>query len=176
MSCLGVQWKEITCHGDPDRPCFSESSIFFDAGRLTEADPSERLCVIVGCDELGRVIFLPVQKIVFFHAAAHEIPFDGIPFMAGFDHATPHPREVEDQAIATRNSRYGMVLFLFYLSIYAVFVILNAFRPEIMDLTPMWGLSLAVSYGFSLIVIAMVLSLIYCWLCRGRGSGNSLHT
>ena len=86
--------------------------------------------------------------------------------MAGFDHGATHQKEVEDPAIAARNARYGMVLFLSYLSIYGGFVGLNAARPDLMELTPLWGLNLAVLYGLALIVIAMVLALVYCWLCR----------
>lgn len=91
--------------------------------------------------------------------------------MAGFDHGAEHPKEVEDPAIAARNARYGMVLFLFYLAIYAGFVGLNAFQRKLMEWTPAWGLNLAVLYGLALIVIAMVLALVYCWLCRGRQTG-----
>ncbi len=91
--------------------------------------------------------------------------------MAGFDHGVEHPKEVEDPIIAARNARYGMVLFLAYLAIYAGFVGLNAFRPDIMELTPAWGVNLAVMYGLALIVIAMILALIYCFLCRGQRTG-----
>ena len=88
--------------------------------------------------------------------------------MAGLDHGIEHPKEVEDPLLAARNARYGMVLFLAYLAIYAGFVGLNAIRPDLMELTPAWGLNLAVIYGLALIVIAMLLALVYCWLCRGR--------
>jgi uncharacterized membrane protein (DUF485 family) len=91
--------------------------------------------------------------------------------MAGFDHGIEHPKEVEDPILAARNARYGMILFLIYLAIYAGFVGLNAFRPDVMDLTPAWGLNLAVLYGLALIAIAMVLALVYSWLCRGKRSG-----
>jgi uncharacterized membrane protein (DUF485 family) len=88
--------------------------------------------------------------------------------MASLDHAVDHPKEVEDPVISARNARYGMILFLFYLAIYSGFVGLNAVSPSFMDWTPAWGLNLAVIYGFSLIVIAMILALIYCFLCRGK--------
>lgn len=88
--------------------------------------------------------------------------------MAGLDHGAEYPKEVEDPVIAARNARYGMVLFLFYCFIYAGFVGANAFRPDMMELTPAWGLNLAVLYGFFLIILAMVLALVYCWLCRAR--------
>ncbi len=90
--------------------------------------------------------------------------------MAGLDHAIEHPKEVEDPLIAARNARYGMVMFLFYLAIYGGFVGLNACRPDLMEATPAWGLNLAVLYGLALIVIAMLLALVYCWLCRGRST------
>ena len=86
--------------------------------------------------------------------------------MAGFDHGAMHPKEVEDPVIAARNARYGI-----YLAIYAGFVGLNAFRPDVMEWTPAWGLNLAVLYGLALIVIAMVLALVYTWLCRGKPTG-----
>ncbi|WP_050986166.1 DUF485 domain-containing protein [Schlesneria paludicola] len=88
--------------------------------------------------------------------------------MAGLDHGAEYPKEVEDPVIAARNARYGMVLFLFYCIIYAGFVGVNAFRPDLMELTPAWGLNVAVLYGFFLIGLAMALALVYCWLCRGR--------
>jgi len=90
--------------------------------------------------------------------------------MAGLDHGSMHPKEVEDPVLAARNARYGMVLFLLYLTIYGGFVGLNAFWPNLMDWTPLWGLNLAILYGLALIVIAMVLALVYSWLCRGRPS------
>lgn len=88
--------------------------------------------------------------------------------MAGLDHGAAHSKEVEDPLIAARNARYGMVLFTLYFAFYAAFVGLNAARPDIMDITPAWGLNLSVIYGFALIIVAMLLALIYCWLCRAR--------
>ena len=88
--------------------------------------------------------------------------------MAGLDHSIEHPKEVEDPVLSARNARYGMILFLFYLAIYGGFVGLSACWPAVMDWSPAWGLNLAVLYGLALIVIAMVLALVYCWLCRGR--------
>ncbi len=86
--------------------------------------------------------------------------------MAGLDHGQVHPKEIEDPLIAARNARYGMVLFLIYLAFYGGFVALNAFSPTQMETTPALGLNLAILYGFALIVAAMVLALIYAWLCR----------
>jgi uncharacterized membrane protein (DUF485 family) len=87
--------------------------------------------------------------------------------MAGLDHGATHPKEVEDPVLSARNARNGMILFLIYLALYGGFVGLNAFRPDLMELTPAWGLNLAILYGFALIVVAMIMALIYCWMCRG---------
>ena len=69
--------------------------------------------------------------------------------------------------LAARNARYGMVLFVIYLLIYGGFVV-SVFWPEVMAREALFGVNLAITYGFALIAIAMVLALIYTWLCRGR--------
>lgn len=66
----------------------------------------------------------------------------------------------------TRNARIGFVLFLVYLVLYGGFVLLNAFWPDVMEVTPVAGINLAILYGFALIVAALVLALVYGWLCR----------
>jgi uncharacterized membrane protein (DUF485 family) len=92
--------------------------------------------------------------------------------MGGFDHG-PAEFVREDKEAAARNARYGLWLFALYLALYAAFVLLNAFRPQLMDLTPAAGLNLAVIYGFGLIFAAFALALIYAWLCRGQGSAET---
>jgi uncharacterized membrane protein (DUF485 family) len=68
--------------------------------------------------------------------------------------------------MGSRNSRIGMVLFLVYLAFYGGFVGLSAFAPEAMEATPIAGVNLAILYGFALIAAALVLALLYGWLCR----------
>jgi len=65
-----------------------------------------------------------------------------------------------------------MALFFVYLLFYAGFVLINATAPELMERTPLAGLNLAVLYGFALIVMAFVLSMIYGVLA-GRRDANS---
>jgi uncharacterized membrane protein (DUF485 family) len=86
--------------------------------------------------------------------------------MAGFGHAPSTGSARENPAIAARNARYGLWLFLVYFAVYAAFVGLNAFSPDVMA-TTIAGVNLAVVYGMVLIVAALVLALVYCWLCRG---------
>ena len=69
----------------------------------------------------------------------------------------------------TRNSRIGMVLFLFYLVLYGGFVLLNTFSPTTMEATPIEGINVAIIYGFTLIVSAFVLALLYGLLCTAEG-------
>jgi uncharacterized membrane protein (DUF485 family) len=59
-----------------------------------------------------------------------------------------------------------MILFVLYLIFYGGFVLLNAFRPEVMDWVPAAGVNLAIWYGFALIFAALALALLYAWLCR----------
>jgi len=67
-----------------------------------------------------------------------------------------------------RNAAIGLVLFCVYLVLYGGFVFLNAFSAETMELTPLWGINLAILYGFGLILAALVLALLYGYLCRGE--------
>ena len=92
--------------------------------------------------------------------------------MAGLDHGATHPKEQEDMVLAARNARYGMVLFVTYLLIYGGFVVISAFWPEVMAREALFGVNLAITYGFALIAAAMFLALVYTWLCRARPSGG----
>ncbi len=86
--------------------------------------------------------------------------------MGGFDHNPAQHDEPEDAATSARNARYGMVLFLIYLTVYVGFVALNAFNSAVMLWPAVLGLNLAVAYGFALILAALVLAGVYGWLCR----------
>ncbi|MCA9066387.1 MAG: DUF485 domain-containing protein [Planctomycetaceae bacterium] len=70
-----------------------------------------------------------------------------------------------------RNARIGLILFTVYLVFYGGFVLINAVSPATMESTPVAGLNLAILYGFGLIILALVLSAIYGWVCR-ETSGN----
>jgi len=85
--------------------------------------------------------------------------------MAGLDHG-PAEQEPDDPATSARNARIGMRLFLGYLLVYLSYVVLVAFRPDWMRLTPWRGVNLAVAYGLTLIIAAFLLSLVYGWMCR----------
>jgi len=85
--------------------------------------------------------------------------------MAGFDGPAPQAAEEREKA-SPENTRYGLILFAIYVVFYAGFMYLNAFQRDLMASTPLFGLNLAILYGFGLIVGALVLALIYAYLCR----------
>ena len=66
----------------------------------------------------------------------------------------------------SRSTRFGLILFALYLVLYGGFVLLNAFSPETMESTPAAGVNLAIWYGFALILAALILALVYGWVCR----------
>ena len=67
-----------------------------------------------------------------------------------------------------RNARIGLILFAIYLVFYSGFVMLNAFSPETMRVTPIEGVNLAVLYGFALIIAAFVMAMLYGFLCKSE--------
>lgn len=86
--------------------------------------------------------------------------------MAGLDHGPAESAEPECEVSVARNARYGLVLFFIYLAVYAAFVGLSAFAPQVMGSSPFGGVNLAITSGFGLILLALVLALVYGWLCR----------
>jgi len=72
-----------------------------------------------------------------------------------------------DHAISYK-MRIGVRMFLIYGIIYAGFVAINVLKPVLMETIVIFGLNLAVVYGFSLIIIALILALIYNSLCARK--------
>jgi uncharacterized membrane protein (DUF485 family) len=91
--------------------------------------------------------------------------------MSHFDHA-PAKQEPVNEADARRRARLGLILFAIYCALYAGFMLLNVFAPALMETTPFAGVNLAILYGFGLIIAALVLALVYAWLCRKPGGGQ----
>ncbi len=61
--------------------------------------------------------------------------------------------------------KLGIKMFIVYGILYAGFVAINALIPGIMEKRVIFGLNLAVFYGFSLILFAIISGLIYNKLC-----------
>ena len=62
-------------------------------------------------------------------------------------------------------TKLGIRMFIIYTIVYAGFVAINATRPHLMQ-EIVFGQTLAVVYGFSLLALALVLAIIYNRLCN----------
>lgn len=79
----------------------------------------------------------------------------------------------ENNGILSRNARLGLVLFMVYLLLYGGFMALNVLNPKLMAGPSLFGLNLAILYGFGLIVAALVLALLYMALCKPEQKGDA---
>lgn len=66
---------------------------------------------------------------------------------------------------ASKKSRLGVALFFVYLLIYAGFVIIGLYDPELMGAKTLGSQNLAIVYGFGLIILAIVMGFIYNMIC-----------
>ena len=73
---------------------------------------------------------------------------------------------MSDSSSQAANSRLGLYLFFVYSLFYLGFVVVIAFSPELSQWMLLPGLNLAVLWGFALIGVAFVLSLIYGLGCK----------
>lgn len=62
-------------------------------------------------------------------------------------------------------TRLGIYMFIVYTLCYASFVALNSIKPAVMEIV-VAGQTLAVVFGFALIVFALVLAVIYNSMCN----------
>jgi uncharacterized membrane protein (DUF485 family) len=66
----------------------------------------------------------------------------------------------------TAGSRVGLALYWVYVLLYAGFMALVLFRPDLLSLRPFGGVNLAIAYGMGLIAGAFLLAVIYMAACR----------
>lgn len=78
-------------------------------------------------------------------------------------HGPPAPQPRDDKC-ARYKSRLGLWMFLPYAIVYVGFVAINTVAPRLMAID-VAGQTLAVVYGFGLIVFALLLALVYNNLC-----------
>lgn len=83
------------------------------------------------------------------------------------DHGPAVHFEEHEDLIAYK-SKVGIKLFFVYALVYVVFVVINTVKPAIMDVKVLFGVNLASIYGFSLIILAIVLGLIYNSICSKK--------
>jgi len=72
------------------------------------------------------------------------------------------------------NSKLGLRLFFVYLSLYATFVLINAFEPSWMEWRPFGGVNLALLYGFGLILAALALAFVYGFFAKVGVAASNL--
>ncbi|RPJ09464.1 MAG: DUF485 domain-containing protein [Spirochaetaceae bacterium] len=66
-----------------------------------------------------------------------------------------------------KKTRLGLILFAIYGIIYAAFIAINTIAPKVMGVKILLGLNLAVIYGFTLILLPIIMGLVYSWICTG---------
>ena len=79
----------------------------------------------------------------------------------------PAQDQGEDHA-ASYKMRLGVYMFFVYAAVYAGFIIINIVKPTLMETEIIFGLNLAVVYGFGLIIFALILAMIYNSMCGAR--------
>jgi len=83
------------------------------------------------------------------------------------DHGPAVHYEEQEDLIAYK-SKVGIKLFFIYALVYVVFVVINTVKPTLMDVKVLFGVNLASIYGFSLILLAIVLGLVYNSICSKK--------
>ena len=73
----------------------------------------------------------------------------------------------EDRA-SEYKARLGIYLFIFYVLVYAGFIVINVMSPKTMGVIVMAGLNLACVYGFGLILLAIIMGVIYNHMCTKK--------
>lgn len=73
----------------------------------------------------------------------------------------------------TAGSRVGLALYWVYVLLYAGFMALVLFRPDLLSLRPFGGVNLAIAYGMGLIAGAFLLAVVYMAACRTLDSDRS---
>jgi uncharacterized membrane protein (DUF485 family) len=73
----------------------------------------------------------------------------------------------EDKA-SEYKAKVGIYFFIIYSIVYSVFVIINVISPLSMAMIVFAGLNLAVVYGIGLIILAIIMGLIYNYMCTKK--------
>ena len=77
------------------------------------------------------------------------------------EHAAP----VGDDPALGYKKKVGVRLFFVYGAFYVGFIAVNLIKPAVMERIVLYGLDLAVVYGFGLILSAVLFALVYNRLC-----------
>jgi len=69
--------------------------------------------------------------------------------------------ELKEDKAAKKKAKLGLRFFFVYLLVYVSFVFLCVYKPDLIGERVFLGLNLAVVYGFSLILLAVVMGFFY---------------
>lgn len=64
--------------------------------------------------------------------------------------------------------KVGIRMFIAYAIVYSGFVVINTVAPKLMGKPVAFGLNLAVTYGFGLIILAIIAGVIYNAVCTKK--------
>lgn len=73
--------------------------------------------------------------------------------------------EIGTDKAAAKKARLGVIMFFFYTAIYAGFVAIGLFAPELMGMEILAEQNIAIIYGFGLIILAIIMGFIYNYFC-----------
>ena len=76
-----------------------------------------------------------------------------------------NPPEPETDLASEKKAKLGIKFFFIYLFFYAGFVAIGVLNYELLAIEVMWGINLALFYGIGLIVFAVILGILYNFLC-----------
>lgn len=80
----------------------------------------------------------------------------------------PAQEDTGEDYAAEYKAKAGIRLFIVYAIAFGCFVLINTFIPEVMGITLLFGLNFAAIYGFSLIILAVFLGLLYNLVCTAK--------
>ena len=78
----------------------------------------------------------------------------------------------ESREPSCSTNRIGLALFWVYVLLYAGFMGLVLFRPDLLSRRPFGGVNLAIAYGIGLIAGAFLLAIVYMVACRAVEGGR----
>ncbi len=70
-------------------------------------------------------------------------------------------------------AKLGVKMFFVYLTVYSGFIIINTINPKLMGIAIL-KVNLAVFYGIGLIILALIMALIYNYLCTRKENEMAL--
>jgi uncharacterized membrane protein (DUF485 family) len=65
-------------------------------------------------------------------------------------------------------AKLGVYMFIVYVLIYIGFIVINVVSPKLMGVILFAGLNMAMVYGVGLIILAIIMGLIYNYLCTKK--------